>query len=259
MPFLALLLLALGTSTGADAREPPRAVSVFPSGPEVPENLLRLTVTLAAPASAPVLPLLALRRVEGEPIDEPFLEQELWSSDGRTLTILMHPGRVKTGLDAHERLGRALKGGQDVVLTLAGREVHRWRVVAADVQPPAPERWHLTLPAPGTRAPLVVRLDGPVEGQAVNLLAVSDAAGERVTGHARLDEGEGTWRFTPERPWRAGPHALRIHPLLEDAAGNRVGRRFEQAAAPGETAVPGEDVTSSPRIDFTVSARPAVP
>jgi hypothetical protein len=54
----------------------------------------------------PVLARLALLRRNGSRIAEPFLKQELWSADGRVLTVLMHPGRVKIGLKAREDLGR---------------------------------------------------------------------------------------------------------------------------------------------------------
>jgi hypothetical protein len=56
-------------------------------------------------------------------IQEPFLEQELWSPDGKLLTVLMHPGRVKSGLIAHDERGPILSPGEDVTLTLDGHPI----------------------------------------------------------------------------------------------------------------------------------------
>lgn len=40
----------------------------------------------------------------------------LWSACGRILTVLLHPGRVKRGLVARDRLGPALTAGETVAL-----------------------------------------------------------------------------------------------------------------------------------------------
>src|SRR5262249_19591767 len=76
----------------------PRVVLVQPSGAEVPANLLRFSVRFAAQVEGPVLPRLSLLRADGTQVEAPFLEQELWSPSGKILTVMMHPGRVKTGL-----------------------------------------------------------------------------------------------------------------------------------------------------------------
>src|SRR6266550_561528 len=87
------LAVALGA---ARAEQPiPRVVLVQPSGPKVPANLLRISIRFEAQLEGPMLPRLALFRTDGRQIQEPFLEQELWSPDGKILTVLMHPGRVK--------------------------------------------------------------------------------------------------------------------------------------------------------------------
>jgi hypothetical protein len=63
-----------------------------------------------------LLPRLTLLRADGSQVQEPFLEQELWSPSGKILTVLMHPGRVKTGLKAQDEKGPILSAGDDVAL-----------------------------------------------------------------------------------------------------------------------------------------------
>src|SRR5262245_48218701 len=86
----------------------PRVVAVSPSGRVVPENLLRISIRFDAAPEGQVLRRLSLATQDGRPLHEPFLDQELWSPDGRVLTVLLHPGRGKTGLIAHEQLGASL-------------------------------------------------------------------------------------------------------------------------------------------------------
>src|SRR5258705_7592763 len=124
------LAVALGTSQ--DVQRTPRVVLVQPSGPEVPANLLRLSIRFAAQVEGPLLPRLSLLRADGRQVQAPFLEQELWSPSGKILTVMMHPGRVKTGLKAQDEKGPILSVGEDVALALDGLPIKRWRVGPAD-------------------------------------------------------------------------------------------------------------------------------
>lgn len=223
--------LALAASAGCAQPQGPRIEVVQPSGPQVPSSLLRLSVRFAGPVQGGVLPHLSLRHVDGTSIAEPFLEQELWSPDGRTLTILLHPGRVKTDLRAHVAMGPVLAEGDDVALALDGRVLRRWHVGPPDESGPAPSAWSLSPVHAGTREALVVTLDAPIDGQDTDYLAIADEHGRRVPGRARLADGEGRWSFVPDRPWRSRSYRLMVRGTLEDASGNRVGSRFETSLA----------------------------
>lgn len=229
----------------ACAHAQPAVVLVQPSGEAVAANLLRFSIRFDGPVGEPVLPRLALRRADGNRIEQPFLEQELWSPDGRVLTVLLHPGRVKHGLLARAEFGAILSEGEDVTLTLDGRAIKRWHAGPVDEAGPAPAAWQLSPVRAASRQTLEVLLDAPVDGHGADYLAIADAQGRRVAGQARLVDGERRWRFTPQRPWRAGVHALVARGTLEDAAGNRVGSRFETPAdappgAPDDVAIPFE-------------------
>jgi hypothetical protein len=217
----------------------PRVVRVRPSGSEVPANLLRLSIELAAPVEGPVLPRIGLALADGTRLQEPFLQQELWSPDGRILTLLLHPGRVKTGLVAREELGPILQAGEDVVLTFDERPVKRWHVGTVDADGPVASAWRLSPVHAATRQPLVVALDGPVDGRDDDDLAVIDARDHRVDGRAELGRGETTWTFHPDRPWQPGAYRLAVRATLEDASGNRLGGHFEMST--GEAAKPAAD------------------
>jgi hypothetical protein len=222
--------IALGCGH-AQARQPiARVVEVQPSGPEVPANLLRISLRFAASVEGSLLPRLSLVRTDGGPIEEPFLEQELWSPNGKVLTILLHPGRVKGGLVAHDAMGPILSAGHEVVLALDGRAIKRWRVGPADVSGPVVSAWKLAEVRVGSKQPLVVALDGPIDGREADYLAIADARNGRVPGHAQLTNGENTWTFTPDAPWRAGTYRLIVRGTLEDSAGNRLGGHFETSA-----------------------------
>ena len=219
------LALALGCAHGQASS--PRVALVQPSGPEVPANLLRFSIRFEAQVEGPVLRRLALLRADGIPIREPFLEQELWSPDGKLLTVLMHPGRVKSGLIAHDERGPILSPGEDVTLALDGHAIKQWRVGPADTVGPAVSAWKISAVRVGSRRPIVVTLDKPIDGLDADYLAIADARDRRVAGGVQLANGESTWTFVPNSPWRAGAYKLVARGTLEDPAGNRLGSHFE--------------------------------
>jgi hypothetical protein len=227
LPGVAALALALPL---AHARPPEaRVVQVWPSAAEVPANLLRLSIEFAAPVEGPVLPRIELVHPDGTLLQQPFLPQELWSPDGRILTLLFHPGRVKTGLVAREKLGPILRAGDDVVLTLDDHPIRRWHVGSTDANGPVVPAWRLFPVRVATRQSLNVALDAPIDGRDTDYVAVVSADNRIVDGHAALKDGETTWTFVPDAPWRAGTYRLVVRGTLEDPAGNRPGGHFETA------------------------------
>ena len=65
---------------------------------------------------------------EGNTDNHAFMEfkQELWSADGKRLTILFDPGRIKRGVSTNMELGSALLEDNKYQLTISGawKDVH---------------------------------------------------------------------------------------------------------------------------------------
>ncbi|MYM24490.1 hypothetical protein GTP46_17745 [Duganella sp. FT135W] len=222
------LLLALPLISSA-------ATLVTPSGPAVPENLLRIVLHLDAPLKAPLeMRHVLLSDADGVPIDGAFLDLPLAGRDGKSLTLLLHPGRIKTGVGPNLKVGPALHAGQSVVLRIDDPQLGRMVEKRWQVQPPlrqaiTPQQWTLQAVKRGSRTPLRVVFPTALDADAAPLLALQGPGGTRVAGTARLAAGETEWRFTPAQAWRAGSYVLRVHPQLEDPQGNRLCSAFEQA------------------------------
>lgn len=220
--------LALSTAAAQAA-----AVDVTPSGDAVPENLLRIELRLARPLAHPLdMDQVHLLDARGDTIDGAFLDLPLPGDDGRTITLLLHPGRVKSGVGANLALGRALHAGEAVTLVVDDPQLgtplrKRWQVDAPARHALLAPDTRLDAPRPGTHDALQVHFDTPLTASAVRLLAVRGAQGDRVAGAAALRDGETTWRFVPAHAWVDGEYALMLHPRLEDVAGNRPCAPFE--------------------------------
>jgi hypothetical protein len=55
--------------------------------------------------------------------------------------------------------------------------------------------------------------------------------GQPVDGGIAVESGETRWTFRPTAPWRAGAYSLLALDILEDPAGNQIGRAFEVSNA----------------------------
>lgn len=223
------------------------ATIISPAGDEVPANLLRIELHLDAVRDQS----LDLRRVrllrEGRVIDNAFLGLPLRARDGRAVTILLHPGRIKTGVGPNLAVGPALHVGDRITLEIDDPPLRRtWHVMEARRERLNIERWQIQQPRSGSRAALRVVADAELGAGGDALIAVTDASGRRVPGRARLGVDGRQWLFTPSSSWRTGRYELRVHPVLEDVAGNRPCAAFEQ---PDLSAA---DCTSDARRAFRV-------
>lgn len=203
----------------------------------MPENLLRIELRFSAPLDSPLaIEHVKLFDAHGQEIPDAFLDVALPADDGRRLTILMHPARVKSGVGANLALGRALHAGSDITLVIddpaLARPVRKtWQVTAFDTTPPQPARWTFERPRAGSRDPLLLHLDAPLTLSAQSLIAIRAPDGGRLAGDGRLENGEIVWRFIPAQRWHQGRYAILTHPDLEDPAGNRSCGPFEATAA----------------------------
>lgn len=227
---------------------------VYPSGTELPENLLRFYIYFSAPmGQGDVLKAIDLVDDEGRIVEGAFLPNryDLWSADRTRLTLLLDPGRVKTGLQANLALGRALVAGETYHLQvsetardargckLAASHRVRFDATEADLSSPSPADWELTTPKVGTRAPLKVQLDGLIDHLSLAYrLRVIGPDGAPAPGRIDLEQGETGWLFTPSAPWQDTAYSLTVDPMLEDLAGNRPGVLFDQPIGTPETPWP---------------------
>ena len=102
---------------------------------------------------------------------------------------------------------------------------------------PRPSGWKVGSVLAGTRDPLMVEFDAPIDGRDVDYLAVANSSSRRIQGRARLEAGEKKWTFTPDAPWTQSRYTLAVFGNLEDPSGNRLNGHFESpGTAPEPTA-----------------------
>jgi len=253
------------TTLGLPGKEiaPSTVVShVFPSTAIVPENQLRLYVHFSAPMGrSGGLPFIKLLDDEGKEVVDPFLplDAEFWNDDHTGYTVFFDPGRQKRGILPNQQMGRSLEPGRQYTLVVA----HEWRdaeglplredfkrqfrVGPADERPLDVSAWRITAPAVGTRDEVNVAFDEPLDhGLLLRALGVTGSDGRFLDGDVTVEAGESRWSFVPRTPWTAGTYQVTALAMLEDLAGNRIGRAFEVDTFTRSDSSPEPERTSIP-------------
>ena len=194
---------------------------------------------------------------------DPFLplDAEFWNDDRTRYTVFFDPGRQKRGIAPIAEMGRSLTEGKSYTLVVDAE----WRDGNG-----LPLKEIVSRARSRSARPTSGRSIQGVEDRRRRAAGTRDAAdgrrfpsrsitacccarsacmaptASRSTARSSSARSELTWSFTPREPWKAGPHHLVAFAMLEDLAGNRIGRAFEvdqfdrtdKSAEPEKTLIP---------------------
>lgn len=246
------------------ARPATRVDAIYPSARQLPENVLRFYVHFSAPMRAKdIHARVHLYDDSGGEVRLAFVEvpHGLWDPAQQRLTLFLHPGRIKRGVGPNRTLGAPLRAGARYRLVidaeardatgqpLAVATEKVFDVVAADRTSPEPDDWRLVPPTSRDSGVALVfpePLDHALLQRWIGVIGPDDRS---VQGSVRIDDDERRWTFTPAAPWRKGSYTVRVHPALEDLAGNTVQRLFD-------TETPASASTGAPSNATTMEAGP---
>jgi hypothetical protein len=224
------------------AKAPPRVVQIYPTADVLSANHLRFYIYFDRPmrGGKELFNHLALVDDKGKEVDAPWLDDELWDEANHCLILYVHPGRIKWGVELREQMGPVLREKRSYALVVRGDwadldgnklgkdTIKKFRTTPEDRARIELSDWKLTAPAAGTRDAVVLSLSRSIDYRSLQTgLTVTNTRGEILAGAIAIDQAEKSWRFTPARPWQAGPHRVRVSPDLEDVAGNTPERAFD--------------------------------
>jgi hypothetical protein len=219
-----------------------RVAQVYPSVDLLPSNQLKFYIYFSAPMQrGGVWQHIRLLDDKGQKVELAFLEidQELWDSENRRLTILFDPGRIKRGVKPQMDTGSAIVEGRRYTLVI-DKELHDAN--GSELAQPFRKEfrggpalrsgielkdWKIAPPPADSRSALQIDFPRPLDQALLeHVIHVHGVDGE-IPGSVLIDAQETRWRFIPSEPWHGGAYSLVIDMALEDLAGNRIGRPFD--------------------------------
>lgn len=236
---------------------------IYPAGVTVPANHLKVYLQFTEPMEQGVaLEKVSLHTVNGKRVSGAFRETELWSPDGKRLTLWLHPGRQKTGVSLNEEEGAVLEAGKAYELSVskswrsvAGRSlaadaVWRFKAAEADHSRVALADWKLILPKSARDSVTIEFTEGLDHAMLQSAIAVEAAGFQNESrGEVMVSDDGLQWSFRPAKPWTPGLWRLRVNPLLEDLAGNNLERAFEEDV---QNPSPGSRPKTTTTLEFVI-------
>lgn len=222
---------------------PPVIISIYPSGRDVPENLLKMYIVFSKPMQeGHAMENIVMILNEKDTIPVFFdLQQELWNKERTILTLWLDPGRIKRGLQPNEKTGIPLQRGQDYRLVVKsgwrdteGQTLNalysQYLVVGErDSILPSIDRWEIIPPKAGSRDAIKIKLHEQLDYLLLkNAIRIIDENGNSFPGTIGVEADETEISFIPVETWHSGNYSLEAEARLEDLAGNNLNRLFDE-------------------------------
>lgn len=220
-----------------------RVDHIQPEGEILPENLLKFYIHFSHSMSGGDVyrHIQLIELTKKKVVQWPFLElgEELWNQDRTRLTLFIDPGRIKRGVKPLEEIGTSLEEGKDYELiisnqwkdakgtSLANSFRKSFRIGPPDRSPIALKRWTVESPRAETRQPLVIHFGESLDAALVQRCVSCLRGNQELEGEISINSQTTRWTFIPSKPWSLFQHTIKVHTLLEDLAGNNVGKPFE--------------------------------
>lgn len=239
MKAFAICWLAAVSLSFAGAQE--GVVEIWPKADRLPANFLKFYLQFPEPMErGDVFRHLRLVETDAEGTEsaevvEPFREVELWDETFTRMTLWLHPGRQKEGVNLNVEIGPVLEEGKRYRLeispewkTESGDSLERkaakdFIAIEPDKRQPDPKVWGIGMGIgrAGKASLILHTLDllDPVSAQ---------RRIEIFSGERKIDfEVDGFRLVLGENPGKGKSIRVVVDPRLEDLAGNSVARPFD--------------------------------
>ncbi len=219
-------------------------IGIYPLAKELPENLLRFYIYFNTPMKkGEALTHIQLVDAAGKIETKAFMEfkQELWSADGKRLTILFDPGRIKRGVSTNMELGPAILEGHNYQLTVSGdwQDVHgqdlaidfakEFEVVKAYREQIPVKDLEIVEPKENSFDSLTISFKRIMDHALIqSMIRIAYEDNNLVAGHWEISQDETKAIFFPEESWKKGRYRLIMNGRLEDVSGNNLNNLLDQ-------------------------------
>ncbi len=228
-----------------------KLLHIYPSAELLPENLLRFYLYFNSPMKqGEALKHIHLVDSRGNKDTQAFMQfkQELWSPDGKRLTLLFDPGRIKRGVSTNLELGPALLHGNTYQLVISGAwqdvygqnldatEKMTFKVGAAYRTAIDISNWNVNEPEVESTKPLTIQLDRIMDHALVqSMLQIKYEENQNIKGSWEISESESVLFFTPVEKWQKGNYEIVLDSGLEDVTGNNLNSLLDDQLKPEQS------------------------
>jgi hypothetical protein len=210
---------------------------IAPAAERLPANMLKFGLFFSRPMreGREVFSRIHLYDAAGKEISAPWRDIELWNDDRTALTLYIHPGRIKQGVNLREEFGPVLLPNETYTLVIdadlkdtegspLSETVRRTFKTEPEVRGKIDvAAWKIRVPRAGTSEPLVIETDRALDlwsrNRRIEPLEILDAEG-RAVAIGGNEKSPTRFVYRPSSAWPAGTYRIKVDPQLTDHAGN---------------------------------------
>ena len=216
---------------------PTSVAAIYPLADSIPKNILFFHVrfTQSMQESEQAWMKISILDDKGTLIPNTWRQRSFWLDSGRLLVLMIHPGRVKSGIryigpvfdvgkqytlvvdsSLKDIYGRSVLAGSSHTYTVVKERKERIKInsVTANV-------------TSGTNEPIALQLNNPVDhASALTGFSIVDQS-EKELSFTLIQNNNNTLLLQPDKAWQPGRYHIVRAGRFYDCAGNRVNRLFE--------------------------------
>lgn len=220
----------------------PKVLAVYPTTDSIPVNVLRFYIQFSNPMQEmDILKHIKLTTEEGKNITGVFFENqyELWNKDRTEVTLMVDPGRVKLGLLANNKKGRAFDEGEKYILKidsllldfneqkLSKSFTKTFIAIKEDSTAPNMGIWQIELPKAKTKEAIAINFKDKIDHISAQSLLKIYLNDKPITGEILVKNGGQEWFFIPDIKWKKGNYKIIANQILEDISANSINQKFD--------------------------------
>lgn len=221
-----------------------KVLNIFPSSDNIPINILMFHVTFNTPMNEDVVAFQQVKLIDekGDEKKMVWREKSNWTSDGKHLILMIHPGWVKREIHYMDKYGPQFEEGKKYTLIITKNIKDKFnRSLQQEYKK------EFTIVAPDRKKPEILTKKIGVHSNTRDTLFVSFSEamdyGSALAGISILDESKNKvegriwpandykWAFTPNASWEKKQYTLQLTEAVFDIASNHFHRLFEETDA----------------------------
>jgi hypothetical protein len=231
-----ILKKSFKTPPSPHSKIPSQVKDIYPLADTVPYNTLFFNVRFSEPMMPDKEAYKHIKVYDEHGIErtQAWRQRSFWLNSGRVLVLMIHPGRVKSGIHYESPL---FDSGKHYTITInkSIRDVNgnfitsdltkRYYISGIDKTSPAAQIKQI--PAANTLKPLKLLFsEGMDHASVIDGVALYDGRGVTVPVHIDEDNDK-QYNIIPSFSWQRGTYTLVLKNAVYDFAANRINRLFE--------------------------------
>ncbi len=218
------------------------AIQIFPLTDKIPSNILCFHALFSSPMNEDGVAFTKVQLIDEAGSIKPkvWKEKSYWTDSAKCLVLMIHPGRIKRGINYLSQLGPVFEVGKKYTIVLTtklkdkyNRPLHKeykktFTAIAPDRQMPKLMEKEFKKPASGTRNPLQIKFSEAMDYGSLRIgFKVFDEKNQLVQGKIAPTNNDSLYSFMPNSAWQKQTYRMECSAEVSDLASNHLHRLFE--------------------------------